>query len=67
MEKHLLTKAHMAKFNRLTESEVTELISLIIDETGLAILNRPESREITILSSQSLTILDILVNPYSPK
>jgi len=39
MGKHLLAKAHIAKLNELTESEVTELTSLTVDETALAILN----------------------------
>jgi len=38
MGKHLLAKAHIAKFNELTESEVTELSSSMVDETALAIL-----------------------------
>jgi len=38
MGKHLLVKAHIAKLNELTESEVTELSSSTADETALAIL-----------------------------
>jgi len=37
-EKHLLAKAHIAKFNEFTESEVTDLTSSTVDETPLAIL-----------------------------
>ena len=33
--KHLLAKAHIAKLNKLTESEVTELTSSTVDETAL--------------------------------
>jgi hypothetical protein len=40
MEKHLLPKAHIAKLNELTESEVTKLTSSTVDETALAILKR---------------------------
>jgi len=43
MGKHLLAKAHIAKLNELTESEVTELTSSTVDETPLAILNRQGS------------------------
>jgi len=38
MGKHLLATAPIAKLNQLTESQVTELISSMIDETALAIL-----------------------------
>jgi hypothetical protein len=50
MAKHLLAKAHVAKLNELTESEVTELTSSTVDETALAILKRQGSRGITIVS-----------------
>jgi len=40
MGKHLLAKAHIAKLNELTESEVTQLSSLTVDETALAILRK---------------------------
>jgi len=43
MGKHLLAKAHIAKLNELTESEVTELTSSTVDETDLAILKRQGS------------------------
>jgi len=51
MGKHLLAKAHSAKLNELTESEVTELTSSTVDGTALAILKRQGSRGITIVSS----------------
>ena len=51
MGKHLLAKAHIAKLKKLTESEVTELTSSTVDETALAILQRPGSRAITKGSS----------------
>jgi len=38
MGKHLLAKAHIAKSNELTESEVIELTSSTVEETALAIL-----------------------------
>jgi len=44
MGKHLLTEAHIAKFNELTDSDVTTLMSSTIDETALAILKRQGSR-----------------------
>jgi len=50
MGKHLLAKAHIAKLNELTDSEVTELTSSTVDETALAVLKRQGSRVITIVS-----------------
>jgi len=67
MGKHLLAKAHIAKLNELTESEVTELTSSTVDETALAILKRQRSRGITIVSLQRKIIFDIQLNPYWPK
>jgi len=64
MGKDLLTKAHIAKFNELTESEVTELTSSMVDETALAILKRKGSRRITIVSLLSKIRFDIQVDPY---
>jgi len=64
MGKHLLAKAHIAKFNELTESEVTELTSSTVDETALAILKRQGRRAITIISLQRKSIFDIQLNPY---
>jgi len=52
MGKHLLAKVHIAKLNELTVSEVTELTSSMVDETGLAILKQQESQGIPIVSSQ---------------
>jgi len=51
----------------LEESEVTELTTLTVDETALAILKRQGSRGITMASSQRLIIFDIQVDPYLPK
>jgi len=59
MGKHLLAKAHIAKLNELTESEVTELTSSTVDETALAILKRQGSRGIAIVSVPRKMILDI--------
>jgi len=64
MEKHLLAKAHIAKLNELTGSEVTELISSTVDETALAILKRPGSLGITTVSLLSQIIFDIQGVPY---
>jgi len=64
MGKHLLAKAHMAKLNELTESEVTELTSSKVYETALAILRRQGSQGISIVSLLSQVILDIQVVPY---
>jgi len=50
MGKHLFAKAHIAKLNELTETEVTELTSTTVGETALPILKRQGSRGITIVS-----------------
>jgi len=52
MGRHLLAKAHIAKLNELTLSEVTELTSSTVAETALGILKRKGSRGIPIVSSQ---------------
>jgi len=52
MGRHLLAKAHIAKLNELTVSEVTELTSSTVAETALEILKRKGSRGIPIVSSQ---------------
>jgi len=67
MGKHLLEEAHIAQLNELTESEVTELTSLTVDETALAILKRQGSRGITIVSLQRIIRFDIKFNPYWSK
>jgi len=59
MGKHLLGKAHIAKLNGLTKSEVTDLASSMADEVALAISKRQGSRRITIVSSQETFICDI--------
>jgi len=64
MGKHLLAKAHIAKFNEITGSEVTKLTSSTVDGTALAILKRQGCRGITIVSSQRMIIFDIQVDPY---
>jgi hypothetical protein len=64
MGKHLVAIAHIAKLNELTHSEETELTSLTVDETALAILKRQGSQKITIVSSLSQTIFDIQLVPY---
>jgi hypothetical protein len=53
MGKHLLGKEHIAKLNKLTILEVTELTSSTVDETALAILKSQGSRDIPIVSSQT--------------
>jgi len=67
MGKHLLAKAHIAKLNELTESEVTEMTGSMVDETALAILKRQGSRRITIVCSQRKIRFDIHVDPYWQK
>jgi len=63
MGKHLLAKAHIAKLNKLTELEVTELTSSMVDEITLAIVKGQWSWGITIVSSQRQIVFDITVNP----
>jgi len=64
MGKHLLAKAHIAKLNELTGSEVTEWTSSMVDETALAIMKRQGNPGITIVSLQRQMIFDIQFNPY---
>ena len=47
--KHLLAKAHIAKLNEFTVSEVSESTSSTVDETALDILKRHGSRGIPIV------------------
>jgi hypothetical protein len=61
--KHLLAKAHIAKLNVLTASEVIELTSSTVDETVLPILKRQGSLEITIVRLPRKIIFDIHLNP----
>jgi hypothetical protein len=67
MGKHLLAKAHITKLKKLTESEVTELTSSMVDETALAVLKRQGSRGITIISFQRKITFDIKFDPSWPK
>jgi hypothetical protein len=64
MGKHLLAKAHIAKLNELTESEVPELTSSTLDETALTILKRHGSGGITIVSVPRKMIVIIQLDPY---
>jgi len=64
MAKLLLAQAHSAKLNKLTESKVTELTSLTVDETALAMVKMQGSGGITIVSLQRKIIFDIQFNPY---
>jgi len=64
MGKHFLAKAHIAKLNELTESEVTKFISSTVYEKAWPILKSQGSRGITIVSLQRKSIFDIQFNPY---
>jgi hypothetical protein len=59
MGKHFLARAHIAKLNKLTLSEVTELTSVPVNETALAILKRKGRRGIPIVRSQTKFKFDI--------
>jgi hypothetical protein len=65
MGKYLLAKAHIAKFNELTVSEVTELTSTTVDETALALLKWQGSRGILIVISQRKIKFTILGFKYT--
>jgi hypothetical protein len=45
----LLGKVHIAKLNKFTDSAVSELPRLTVDETPLAMLQRQRSQGITIV------------------
>jgi uridylate kinase len=60
----LLAKAHVAKLNELTESELTELTTSMVDKTAFAILKRQGSCGITMVSLQRRIIFDIQFNSY---
>jgi len=64
MRKHLQGKALIAKLNELTESEVSELTSSMVDETAVVILKRQGSQGITIVSSQRKYLFHIPLNQY---
>jgi uridylate kinase len=64
MGQQLLAKAHIAKLNQLTESEVIELTSSTVDETAFAMRKRKGSRGITMVSVWRKMIFDIQLNPY---
>jgi len=59
MGKHLLPKVHIARMNKVTQSEVTKLSSSMVDETTLAILKRQASQGITLIRLQRKFILVI--------
>jgi len=64
MGKYLLTKADIAKLNKLTESEVTTLTSSTGDQTALAILKRQGSCGIQTVSSQRKFTFDFRFYSY---
>ena len=59
--KPLLAIEHITKLDELTESQVTELGSLTVEETALAIQMRQEGQGIWIVHSQWIFIVDILI------
>jgi len=67
MGNHLLAKAHIAKFKDLTESQVTELTNLTVDDTAVAIPSRQGSRRIRIVSLQRKFLFHIPLNLYWSK
>jgi hypothetical protein len=56
---HLLTKAHIAKLNKLRELEGSELTLPTVNETALAILKQHGSHGITIVWSQFTLLFNI--------
>jgi len=63
MGKHLLAKAHFAKLNKLTESEVSKLTSTTIDETALTILKWQGICGISMVRLQKKFIVDNSILP----
>jgi hypothetical protein len=63
MGKHLQAKAHIAKLNKLTELEVSELTNTTVDETAFAILKTQGSRGITTVRLQKKFMFDGVVVP----
>jgi len=57
----LLAKVHIAKLNKLSQAEVTELPSSTVDETAFAMPKTQGSRGIQILSSQRNITFDFYV------
>jgi hypothetical protein len=64
MGKHLLAKAHIAKLNELTKTEVSDLTNLTVHETALPIVKRQGSGRITIVSLPRKIRFNIQVYPY---
>jgi hypothetical protein len=64
MGNNLLATAHITKLDELTESEVTELTSSMVNETALGILIIQGSCRITIVRVQRQMIFDIQLKPY---
>jgi len=61
MATHLLGKAHIAKWNEYTESEVITWTTSMVDETAWAIRMRQGSRGSPIVSLEMKFIFDIQV------
>jgi len=64
MGKLLIAKAHIAKLNEYTESEITEMTNPTVDEIALAILKRQGCRGIITVCSQKNITSDIHLDPY---
>jgi hypothetical protein len=62
MGTQLLSKAQIAKVNKLLDSEVTEWTTSTVHEAAWTVLTRIVSRGITIVSSQWAITFDIQVN-----
>ena len=58
MGTHLLAKAHIAKVNKSTRTEVSELTSTTVGETALALLKRQGTHGVTIVTTQKKFIFD---------
>jgi hypothetical protein len=64
LRKHLLPNAQITELNDITESDVTQLITLMVDQTALAIQMRKGIWGTTTVSSQRKFIFDIQVIAY---
>lgn len=56
--KQFKADAHIVQVNKFTESDVSELTGMTVDETAFAILERQGSHRITEVSSQRKFIFD---------
>jgi hypothetical protein len=64
MGKDLLAKLHIVMFNKLSQSDDTQLTSSTVNKTAFSILLRQGSQGIPVVSSKRKFIFDIRVSAY---